>query len=52
MVSHDLQHSTVTNQIAFHERDSHSTPEFEHLMERRCQVLSSKLETIDAITFT
>ena len=28
MVSHDLLHSTVANQIALDQGDSHSTPEF------------------------
>ena len=45
MVSHDLPRSTVTNQIAFDQRDLHSTPEFERVLEHRCQVLVSKLET-------
>ena len=52
MVSHDLSHSTVTNQIAFDQQDLHSTPEFERAMDRRCQGLVSKLETLDTITFT
>ena len=50
MVSHDLQHSMLTNQIAFDQRHLHLTPEFECLMDRRCQVLVSKLETFDSIT--
>ena len=44
MVSHDLQRSTVTNQIAFDQRGFHSTPEFECAMDPRYQVLVSKLE--------
>ena len=51
MVSHDLTRSTVTNQIAFDQRDLHSTLEFERAMDRSCQVLVSKLETLDTITF-
>ena len=34
MVSRDLPRSTVTNQIAFDQRDLHSTPEFERAMGR------------------
>ena len=45
MVLHDLPCSMVTNKIAFDQQDLHSTPEFEHAMERRCQPLVSKLET-------
>ena len=47
MVSHDLLQSTVTKQIVFDQRDMHSTPVFEHAMDHRCQVLVSKLETLD-----
>ena len=36
MVSHDLPRSTVTKQIAFDQRDLHSTPVFERAMDRRC----------------
>ena len=46
MVSHDLSRSTVTEQIAFDQRDLHSTPEFERAMDRRCQALVSKFETL------
>ena len=46
MVSHDLPCSTVTNQIAFDQRDSNMIPEFERTMDRRCQALVSKLETL------
>ena len=35
MVSHDLPRLTVTNQIAFDQRDLYSTPEFERTMDRR-----------------
>ena len=42
----------ATNQIAFDQQDSHSTPEFERAMDRRCQALVSKWETLSAITFT
>ena len=52
MVSHDLPRSTVTNQIAFDQRDLYSTPEFERTMNRRYQALVSKLETSETITFT
>ena len=52
MVSLDLPHSTVTNQITFDQRDLYSTPEFEGTMDRRCQAPVSKLETSDTITFT
>ena len=45
MVSHDLSRSTITNQIAFDQRDLYSTPEFERSMDHRCQGLVSKLET-------
>ena len=47
MVSHDLLHLTVTNQIAFDQRDLHSTPECDHEMDSRCQALVSKLETLE-----
>ena len=50
MVPHDLPRST--NQIAFDQQDSHLTPELECAMDRRCQVLVSKLRTSDTITFT
>ena len=52
MVSHDLPRSTVTNQIAFDQRDLYSTPEFERTVHRRCQELVSKLETPDTIPST
>ena len=51
MVSHDLPRPTVTNQIAFDQRDFHSTPEFKRAMDRGCQALVSRLETLDTITF-
>ena len=51
MVSHDLSHLTLTNQIAFSQRESHSTPAFECAMEHRYEALVSKLEILDAITF-
>ena len=47
MVSHDLPSLTLTKQIAFDQRGLHSTPEFEGAMDRRCQALVSKLETLD-----
>ena len=50
MVSDDLPRSTVTNQ--FDQQDLHSAPEFERAMDRRCQALVSKLETLDTIIFT
>ena len=46
MVSHDLPCSIVTNQIAFDQRDSNTIPEFECTIDRRCQALVSKLETL------
>ena len=52
MVPHDLMCSTATNQIAFDQRDSNLIPKFEGMMDRCCQVLVSKLETLDTITFT
>ena len=33
VVSQDLLRSTVTSQIAFDQRNSHSAPEFEHVMD-------------------
>ena len=45
MVSHDLSCSMVTNQIVFDQRDLHSTPEFERMMDHRCHALVFKLET-------
>ena len=41
MVSHDLPRSTITNQIAFDQRDLHGTPEFERAIGHRCQALVS-----------
>ena len=52
IVSHDLPRTTVTNQIAFDQRDLYSTLEFERTMARLCEALVSKLETSDTITFT
>ena len=52
MVSHDLLRLTVTNQIAFDQRDSSLILKFECVMDRRYQALVSKLETPDTITFT
>ena len=46
-VSRDLPRSTVTEQIAFDQRDLHSTPVFERAMYRHCLALVSKLETLD-----
>ena len=45
MVSHDFQCSTVANQITLDQRDSNTIPELERTVDRRCQVLVSKLET-------
>ena len=42
----------VTNQIEFDQRDSNVITKFELAMDRCCQVLVSKLETLDTITFT
>ena len=52
MVSHDFLRSTVTNQIAFNQRDLKSISIFERTMDRSCQALVSKLETLEPITFT
>ena len=52
IVSHDLLCSTVTNQIAFDRRDSSMFPKFERTIHSCCQAMVSKLETVDAITFT
>ena len=46
MVSHDLPCSTVTNQIAFDQRDSNTIPAFKRTMDRRCQALVSKSKTL------
>ena len=43
IILHDLPRSTVTNQIASSQRGLHSTPEFECAMDRRYQVLVSRL---------
>ena len=51
-VSHHLLRSTLTNQFPFDQQDSNMFPKFERTMERCCQTLVSKLETLDAITFT
>ena len=34
MLSYDLPHSAATNQVAFDQQDLHSSPEFQHLMDR------------------
>ena len=52
IISHDLLCLTVTNQIALEQRDSNLIPKFESTMDRCCQVLVLKLETLDTITFT
>ena len=52
MVSHDLLRSTVTNQIAFDQRDSKSVSIFERAMDRCCHAVVCKLETLEPITFT
>ena len=36
MVSRDLPRSTATKQIAFNQRDLHSTPLFERAIDRHC----------------
>ena len=51
-LSHELPHSAVTNQMAFNQRDLHSTFELERAMDCCCQVLISKLETLGIINFT
>ena len=56
MVSHGLR-STVTNQIAFDQRDSKAISQFERTMDPCCQALVSrfflvfKLVTLDIISF-
>ena len=45
MESNDLLCSTVTNQIAFDQQDSESSPKFEYPMDRCCLALVSKLGT-------
>ena len=52
MVSHDLMHSTVLNQVALDQRDLHLTYQFECAMDRLYQALVYKLETLHTITFT
>ena len=52
MALHDLLRSVVINQIAFDPPDLHSTPEIVGAMDRHCQELVSKLETLSTITFT
>ena len=48
MVSRELPRSTVTKKIAFDQRDLHLTAVFERAMDRHCQALVSKLETLDS----
>ena len=52
MASLDLLRLKLTNQTAFDQGDPNLIPKFECPMYRRCQVLVSKLETLNAITFT
>ena len=49
MTSHDLSNLTITNQIAFDQRNFHSTLDFECVMDRLCQALVSKLGTLDTV---
>ena len=42
----DLPLSTVTNQIAYVQRNLHLTPEFERAMDSFCETLVSKLKTL------
>ena len=51
MLSHDLSGSTVPNQIAFDQRGFHSISEYERAIDRCCQALVSKSETLNTITF-
>ena len=46
MISHDLPHSAVTSQIAFGQRDLHSTPELECMLDRHCRAVVCRLETL------
>ena len=50
IASHDVFHSTVTNQIAFNQRDCIRLPNLK-VMDRHCQVLVLKQETLNTITF-
>ena len=52
IVSYDLLCSMVNNQIAFNQQDSKLIPKFERVMDCCCEVLVSKLKTLDTITFT
>ena len=52
MVSHDLLCSIVTNQVAFDQLDSNLITKLERAIDRCCQALVSKLETLDTFTFT
>ena len=51
MVSRYLLRSIVTNEITFNQRDSKSISPFERTMDRCCQGLVSKLQTLDTIIF-
>ena len=51
MVYHDLPHLAIAIQIVFDQRDLHLTPEFERVMDHRCQATVFKLETLHTITF-
>ena len=46
MLSHDLPRSAVTMQTALDQQDLHSALEFERAMDRCCQVLVIRVETI------
>ena len=52
IVPRDFLRSTVTNQIAFDQRDFKSISIFKRMVDRCCQALVSKLETLEPITFT
>ena len=51
MVSHDYLPSTVANQIAFDQQDLNLAFIFERVIDRCCQAVVSKLETLEPITF-
>ena len=52
MVPHDLLRSMVSDHLTFDQQDLKSFPTFERMIDRCFQVLVSKLETLDMITFT
>ena len=47
MVLNDFLHLTVTEQLAFDLQESNSACKFNHVMDRCCHTLVSKLKTSD-----